>query len=185
MSQWFAIQLVVSDRPFNMDTMPRLDVFAAYSLYAIQGRLGTNACYALRLGFFGERKLARTLCEDMQALFRFASVVQVSAAERARFEKAPTEEVVPLPNSTQRGAQIVQIDSARRAVTGSPGVPQPKSVAPVKKPASNLRGGKKFKSLSQELMEEARQIQLARSEGMKGKHGAAQTASWFSRLLGR
>jgi hypothetical protein len=95
MSKWFAIQLVVSDRPFNLDSMPRLDVFTLYRLYAIQGRLGTNACHALRLGFFSEQQLARKICEDMHALFRFASVVQVSAAEQARFEQAPKQEAPP------------------------------------------------------------------------------------------
>lgn len=89
----FAIQLVVSDRPFNLETMPRLDVFSLYRLYAIQGRLGTNACHALRLGFFSDQQSARTLCDGMRPLFRFASVVQVSAAEQARFEKDPVNHV--------------------------------------------------------------------------------------------
>ena len=116
--QWFAIQLVVSDRPFNFETMPRLDVFAAYRLYAIQGRLGTRACYALRLGFFGEQQFARSLCQDMHALFRFASVVQVSAAERARFEKAPDRDV-PTQDSAKASADVIEISSARREARSS------------------------------------------------------------------
>jgi hypothetical protein len=128
MSKWFAIQLVVSDRPFHLDSMPRLDVFTLYRLYVVQGRLGTNPCHALRLGFFSEQQVARKICEDMHALFRFASVVQVTAAEQARFEKAPHQEAAP---------------------------------------------------------QKARQIESSRSQRMSGNHGAAQAASWFSRLLGR
>jgi len=116
--RWFAIQLVVSDRPFNFETLPRLDVFAAYRLYAIQGRLGTRACHALRLGFFGEQQVAQSLCEDMQALFRFASVVQVSAAEQARFEKAPDREV-PTQNSAGASADVIEIGAARRGAGSS------------------------------------------------------------------
>lgn len=183
--KWFCIQLVVSDRPFNFEAMPRLEVFAAYRLYAIQGRLGTKACYALRLGFFGEQQVARSLCEDMQALFRSASVVQVSAAEQARFAKAP-EQNVPPQKSPKVSADIIEISSARRAVAAPPApiAPQPKSSPPAKRPASNLPGRRKFKSLSQELLEEARQIELARSQRTSGKQGAAQ-GSWLSRLLGR
>lgn len=186
--KWFAVQLVVSDRPFNLETMPHLDVFTAYRLYAIQGRLGTNACHALRLGFFADRQSALSLCADIQALFRFASVVQVSAAEQARFEKAPKQEVPP-EKSPQTGAKVVEISSARRAVAASsseavlaaPSATQPKTSPPIKKPASTMRGPRKFKSLSQELMEEARQIELARSDRLSGK----QASSWLSRLLGR
>jgi hypothetical protein len=187
--KWFAVQLVVSDRPFNLETMPRLDVFTAYRLYAIQGRLGTNACHALRLGFFADRQSALSLCADIQALFRFASVVQVSAAEQARFEKAPKQEVPP-EKPPQTGAKVVEISSARRAVAASssesvllaaPSAIQPKISPPIKKPASTVRGPRKFKSLSQELMEEARQIELARSDRLSGK----QASSWLSRLLGR
>lgn len=177
--KWFSIQLVVSDRPFNLETMPRLDVFALYRLYAVQGRLGTKACYALRMGFFNDRQSAQTLCSDIQALFRAASVVQVSAAEQARFEKAPSQEV-PAPKPTPAVAEVVEISSARR--DNSPVKPV---VVPPRQPASNVQGKKKFKSLSQELLEEARQIELARSDRHSGKPAGAQNVSWLSRLLGR
>lgn len=83
--KWFAVQLAVSDRPANLETLPRFEVFAFYRVYAIQGRLGANACHALRLGFFSEQESARAICADLRAFYRSASVVQVSAAEQARF----------------------------------------------------------------------------------------------------
>lgn len=177
--KWFAVQLAVSDRPVNLETLPRFEVFASWRLYAIQGRLGANACYALRLGFFSDQESARQICSDLKAFYRSASVVQVSAAEQVRFEKAPILEP-PSPKPVTTSADVVEISSARRNVTTSPTVAsKPKAVT---QPAKATPGRSKSKSLSQELWEEARQIELAKS----GRHSTKpQNASWLSRLLGR
>lgn len=174
--KWFAVQLAVSDRPVNLETLPRFEVFATYRLYALQGRLGANACYALRLGFFTDQESARQICSDLKAFYRSAAVVQVSAAEQVRFEKAPGTEA-PLPKPAATSADV---SSPRRNVTTATVVAsKPKAAA---QPAKATRGRSKFKSLSQELWEEARQIELAKS----GRHGTKlQNASWLSRLLGR
>jgi hypothetical protein len=100
--KWFAVQLAVSDRPVNLEALPRFDVFATYRLYSIQGRLGDNACYALRLGFFSEQQSAQTICEDLRAFYRSASVVRIGEAEQARFKQAASQEVAaqkPSPTS--------------------------------------------------------------------------------------
>lgn len=187
--KWFAVQLAVSDRPVNLETMPRFEVFAAHNLYAIQGRLGANACYALRLGFFTEQESAQTICTDLKAFYRSASVVRVSEAEQARFNRVPSQEV-PAQKPSPTGATVVEISSARRSVMGSPAVASGptsstnalKAAAPPRKSAAATPGRKKFKSLSQELLEEARQIELART----ARHSAKpRPTSWLSRLLGR
>jgi hypothetical protein len=186
--KWFAVQLAVSDRPVNLETLPRFEVFGTYRLYAIQGRLGANSCYALRLGFFTEQEPARQICTDLKAFYRSASVVQVSAAEQVRFERAPDGEA-PSPGPTTTSADVVEISSARRNVTASPAVaPQlttatskPKAAAKPASAAGVARGHKKLKSLSQELMDEARQIERAKS----GRRSTKPNASWLSRLFGR
>jgi hypothetical protein len=171
--KWFAVQLAVSDRPVNLETMPRFEVFAAHSLYAIEGRLGANACYALRLGFFTEQESARTICGDLTAFYRSASVVRVSEAEQARFNRVPSEPVPaakPSPVSPAKPAASSNT-TALKAVTSPPS-----------KAVGATQARNKIKSLSQELWEEARQIELAKT----GRHGAkARPASWLSRLLGR
>lgn len=179
LQKWFAVQLAVSDRPVNLDTLPRFDVFAARRLYAIQGRLGANACYALRLGFFTDPESAWQICSDLRAFYRSASVVQVSAAEQVRFENAPILEP-PLPKPATTSAEVVEISSARRNVTTSP--PVASKPKPAAQPAKATQGRSKFKSLSQELWEEARQIQRAKTGRPNTK---PQNASWLSRLLGR
>jgi hypothetical protein len=186
--KWFAVQLAISDRPVDLETLPRFEVFATYRLYAVQGRLGANPCYALRLGFFTEQEPARQICADLKAFYRSASVVQVSAAEQVRFEKAPGREA-PLPVAATTSADVVEISSARRNVTAAPTpapqptitTPKPKAAAQPARTAGVAPGHKKPKSLSQELMEEARQIQRAKS----GRHSPKQNASWLSRLFGR
>ena len=181
--KWFAVQLAVSDRPVNLETLPRFEVFATHRLYAIQGRLGANPCYALRLGFFTEQESARQICADLKAFYRSASVVQVSAAEQVRFEKAPAQEA-PSPEPATTRADVVEISSARRNVTAPPRVaPQPTTTTSLPKPATQpvARTHKKFKSLSQELMEEARQIELAKN----ARHSTKQNASWLSKIYGR
>lgn len=187
--KWFAVQLAVSDRPVNLETMPRFDVFANHRLYAIQGRLGAKACYALRLGFFTERESAQTICMDLMAFYRSASVVQVSEAEQARFERVPA---VPAQKPVPIVADVVEISSARRGVIEAPKVvahptaakspASDKAAATPKSNAAAGQGRKKFKSLSQELMDEARQIELAKS----GRHSTKQRpTSWLSRWFGR
>ena len=172
--KWFAVQLAVSDRPVNLEALPRFDVFASHNLYAVQGRLGAAPCYALRLGFFQERELARTICVDLQAFYRSASVVQVSAAEQARFEKVPSPQLPaqkPMPTSAadpsppKTSANTIVLKTATQA-----------------KPGAAAQRRRKLKSLSQELLEEARQIELASS----ARHSTnQQNTSWLSRLFGR
>jgi hypothetical protein len=176
--KWFVVQLAVSDRPVNLETLPRFEVFAIHRLYAVQGRLGANACYALRLGFFGEQQSAQAICADLRAFYRSAAVVQISAAEQARFERAPTL-TVPEQKPAARVAEVIEISSVRNSVTTA------STVAPqltARKAATVTQGRGKFKSLSQELLEEARQIELAKTARHTTKQ---QNASWLSRWLGR
>ena len=186
--KWFAVQLAVSDRPVNLETIPRFDVFEAHRLYAIQGRLGARTCYALRLGFFTEQQAALTICTDLQAFYRAASVVQVSEAEQVRFNGVRTQEA-PAQKPSSTAADVVQISSARRGVATSPALPARATNSPPKPAAEQpKRGGgagegrKKYKSLAQELLEEARQIERAKSTRPSTKQPAT---SWLSRWLGR
>lgn len=179
--KWFVVQLAVSDRPVNLETMPRLDVFAAYRLYAVEGRSGSGMCHCLRLGFFDEEHSAQTICGYVKTFFRSPSVVRVSAAERMRFQPAahPGE---PFATATPPSDKVVELASVRannranvKNAVNTTATSQPQ------KTAGDSRQVMKNKSLAQELIEEARQIELSKS----GRHRVAkQTASWFSRLLG-
>lgn len=171
--KWFVVQLAVSDRPVNLEAMPRLDVFVAYRLYAVEGRQGSSARYCLRLGFFDEEQSAQTICGYVKTFFRSPSVVRVSAAERARFDPK---------NAVNRAATISAVTTADSRPAPQRSVPAlERSAQPQKTASSSRQLGKKNKSLAQELLEEARQVELAKS----GRHRVVkQPTSWLSRLLG-
>ena len=210
--RWYIIQIVTSNQPINLDTMPRLDVFTAYRLYTVIGQHGRSQCYALRLGFFADETSARDICGYLQDYFASPRVVRVSAAEQSRFGD-PQPRSAP-PAAQKQGVNIVQIAASRDAPTRAASVaPVPtkssisggsananaasrneraeqpaaasgridnkRSAPTAKSPAG---AGKKGKTLGQELMEEARQVQLAKS----GKHRIQQQPkqSWLSRLFG-
>ncbi len=83
--KWYAVQLVISDKPVNLDMMPRLEVFAAHRLYAIAAKHETGTWHALRLGFFPDEQSAEVICGYLQTFFAAPTIVRVSAAEQERF----------------------------------------------------------------------------------------------------
>ena len=230
-SKWYVVQLVVSDRPLNLDTMPRLEVFAAYRLYSIARQQGTPR-HALRLGFFREEASAQMICGHLKTFFASPSVVRISAAEQARFAD-PLRPIVQSQNPAPPSAKVVQLPATRdpsikpaaasaffksagaalqsgkykaadaggaasiakaaaspaRPAVVSPvaqqAVPVLKQSAQLSKPAaagSARQRIKKPRSLREELLEEARQIQMSKT----GKHRVPErTGSWLSRLVGR
>lgn len=162
--KWYAIQLVLSDRPVNLDMMPRLEVFAAHRLYAIAARQADSTMqYALRLGFFADEVSAEVICGHLRTFFSSPAIVRVSTAEQSRFarpaapqaavkKEAPTAAAPPAPAPTATRLPLAQTQ------------------------------GKGRKTLAQELLEEAREVQSSRS----GKQRVPeQRASWLTRLLGR
>ena len=163
----YAIQLVLSDRPVNLDMMPRLEVFAAHRLYAIAAKQADSTMqYALRLGFFADETSAEMICGHLRTFFSSPAIVRVSTAEQSRF--AP-------PAAPQAPTQ-------KRASTSTAApAPAPAPAAPNLPPVASMSGRGK-KSLAEELLEEAREVQLARSGK---KRVPEQRKSWLTRLFGR
>jgi len=163
----YAVQLVVSDRPVNLDMMPRLEVFAAHRLYTIAAKQQSGTWHALRLGFFPDEESAQVICGYLQTFFSSPSIVRVSEAEQTRFA----------PHAVPRAAV------KQAAPVSAPAAPCP---ADVQKPivASKPRAAgpaKKTKTLAEQLLDEAREVQLVRSGR---KRAPEQSGSWLARLLG-
>lgn len=166
--KWYAVQLVLSDRPVNLDMMPRLEVFAAHRLYAIAARQADSTMqYALRLGFFADETAAEMICGHLKTFFSSPAIVRVSTAEQSRFAR-PAAAPTPVPRQTPTAA-------VARAAT-----PAPAPAAPRVSPAQASSKGRK--TLAQELLEEAREVQLSRSGR---KRAPEPRASWLTRLFGR
>ena len=168
--KWYAIQLVLSDRPVNLDMMPRLEVFAAHRLYAIAAKQADSTMhYALRLGFFADETSAEMTCGHLRTFFSSAAIVRVSTAEQSRFAR-------PAAPAAAAAAQRQTPTAAASRATA----PVPAPAAP-RVPLAQA-SGKGKKTLAQELLEEAREVQLARSGK---KRASEQRASWLTRLFGR
>lgn len=173
--RWHVVQLVVSDKPVNLDMMPRLEVFAAHRLYAIAGKQHAATSYSLRLGFFPDEETAEVVCGYLRTFFASPSTLRVSAAEHARFAQpaAPRAAVQKSPSPA----------APRQAVAQQPVVPNitRKTLPPSIKATGTQKLVKRSRTLAEELREEAREVQLSRS----GKHRVPeQSQSWLTRLLG-
>ena len=111
--KWFAIQLAVSDQPVNLDAMPHLDIFEAYSLYSVATAGSGKIVHSLRLGFFKEDVSAEAVSGYLKTFFASPSVIRISVAEQARFKDAPQPrraEPAEEPKSN-----VVELNNARRA----------------------------------------------------------------------
>jgi hypothetical protein len=193
--KWFVIQLALSDKPVNLDMMPRLDVFAAHRLYVVAGKQEGATRYALRLGFFPDEQSAEAICGYLKTFFSSPSIVRVSAAEQARFaQPAAPRAAVPNPASSSTPAPRPSVASVpASAPAAAPAVPpqavarksvaanSAKTLPPSIKANGSQKMVKRTKTLAEALLEEAREVQRSR----RGKNQVSeQSGSWLSRLFG-
>ena len=83
--RWYAIQLAVSDKPFDLASVPKLDILSLYRLYSAAGLNQGRTVYALRLGFFSEETAAAAVAQYLAAYYDKPAVTRVTVAERERF----------------------------------------------------------------------------------------------------
>ena len=84
-SQWFVIQLSLSEQAFDSEAVPNLDIFTAYRLYCVAGIDQGRIVHALRLGFFVEGSAAAAVASYLSAFYDKPTIKRVSSAERDRF----------------------------------------------------------------------------------------------------
>jgi hypothetical protein len=83
--RWYAIQLAVSEKPFDLEGVPKLDILSLYRLYSVAGLNQGRTVYALRLGFFSEETAAEAVAQYLAAYYGKPTVTRVAVAERERF----------------------------------------------------------------------------------------------------
>jgi hypothetical protein len=110
--KWFAIQLAVSDQPVNLDAMPHLDIFEAYSLYSVATAGSGKIVHSLRLGFFKEDVSAEAVSGYLKTFFASPSVIRISVAEQARFKDAPQPRRAQAAEEPK--SNVVDLANARR-----------------------------------------------------------------------
>jgi hypothetical protein len=118
-AHWFAIQLSASEDYFDPDSLPNLDIFNVYRLYAVTGVDQGRVVHALRLGFFSEDLAARAVASYLAAYYENPTVKRVSNAERERFSDQKVEARKDI-GATGRHAtiEITGDRLARRPITG-------------------------------------------------------------------
>jgi hypothetical protein len=140
-AKWFVVQLALSEQPVNLDAMPKLDIFAAYSLYSVALMDGGTIRHALRLGFFREHVSAEAVMGYLKTFFAAPVISQISASEHDRFaESRPIKAASPQD-------KVVQLDNKREAPTRVPTAsiqpmgtaPRPMPPKPVAKPVARAK----------------------------------------------
>jgi hypothetical protein len=80
----FAVQLQWSVQPAELDKVPPLAIFSAYTLYTVEGSRDGRKWYGLRLGFFSDAISAKQVAHYVRSEFTSVAVVPVSPLEKAR-----------------------------------------------------------------------------------------------------
>jgi len=80
----FAVQLQWSVQPIDINKMPPLAIFSAYTLYTVEGSRDGRKWYGLRLGFFGDAVSAKQVASYVRSEFTSVAVIPVSSQERGR-----------------------------------------------------------------------------------------------------
>ncbi|MBS0581356.1 MAG: hypothetical protein JSR36_19035 [Proteobacteria bacterium] len=130
----FAVQLQWSVQPVELDKVPPLAIFSAYTLYTVEGSRDGRKWYGLRLGFFSDAISAKQVAHYVRSEFAAVAVVPVSTQERARatdqdkqaaiLGSAPSapvgrvDEFKLIDDSTEAAEAVAKI--AQQAVPGTP-----------------------------------------------------------------
>ena len=102
----FAVQLQWSVQPVELDKVPPLAIFSAYTLYTVEGSREGRKWYGLRLGFFSDAISAKQVAHYVRSEFASVAVVPVSPQEKARAtddDRRATLGAGPAPRRSERG----------------------------------------------------------------------------------
>jgi hypothetical protein len=147
----FAVQLQWSVQAVELEKVPPLAIFSAYTLYTVEGSRDGRKWYGLRLGFFSDAISAKQVAHYVRSEFASVAVVPVSAQEKSRAtdqdkqaailssappSPAPVEEFKLIDDSAAVAASVAESlkKIAPRAV--------PPPARPAAKPLSDAAGRK-------------------------------------------
>lgn len=189
-AKWFVVQLAVSDQPVNLDAMPRLDIFEAYSVYSVAVMEDNRIRHALRLGFFSEEVSAMAVMGYLKTFFNDPSTVRIPDAEHERFANAPKlTPPQPSPNAVTledkpRPITPINIPTVNAAVERSAAM-RTGSHKAMPHAAGKKTNGRTVKPLidhdTDALTKEARMLGLSDTQIVR----VQKNPSLLSRLLGR
>jgi len=99
---WFAVQLQWSVQPVELNNVPPLAIFSAYTLYTVEGSRDGRKWYGLRLGFFSDAISAKQVAYYVRSEFTSVAVVPVSPQERTRASDVEKKADLPFPKKLRQ-----------------------------------------------------------------------------------
>jgi hypothetical protein len=129
----FAVQLQWSVQPVELDKVPPLAIFSAYTLYSVEGSREGRKWYGLRLGFFNDAISAKQVAYYVRSEFTTVAVVPVGPQERERateFKLIDSEET-PQP-----------APAAPAAAAAAPAAARPAAAAPSERESAGKVGAR-------------------------------------------
>ena len=99
---WFAVQLQWSVQPVELNNVPPLAIFSAYTLYTVEGSRDGRKWYGLRLGFFSDAISAKQVAYYVRSEFTSVAVVPVSPQERTRASDVEKKADLPFPRKLRQ-----------------------------------------------------------------------------------
>jgi hypothetical protein len=125
----FAVQLQWSVQPVELDKVPPLAIFSAYTLYTVEGSRDGRKWYGLRLGFFSDAISAKQVAYYVRSEFASVAVVPVSPQEKSRATEqdaaAALAAPVPTPADPMDEFKLIEDDDPPRAPTAPAGATAP------------------------------------------------------------
>jgi hypothetical protein len=121
---FFAVQLQWSVWPVELDKMPPLAIFSAYTLYTVEGSRDGRKWYGVRLGFFSDAISAKQVAYYVRSEFASVAVVPVSPEEKAfaTEQEIAATLATPVPTRSDPMDEFKLIDDA-------PQLPKPVATA--------------------------------------------------------
>lgn len=135
----FAVQLQWAVQPVELNKVPPLAIFSAYTLYTVEGSREGRKWYGLRLGFFSDAISAKQVAYYVRSEFASVAVVPVSPQERQRAtnEDKKTGTSLAFPRKTRQAPvdEFKLIDSDEEAKPVTPAA-KPAAAKPAARPAA-------------------------------------------------
>ena len=128
----FAVQLQWSVQPVELDKVPPLAIFSAYTLYTVEGSRDGRRWYGLRLGFFSDAISAKQVAYYVRSEFTSVAVVPVSPQEKSRAteQDAAAALAAPVPMRADPMEEFKLLDDdTPRALTPTAPSPPPSRLA--------------------------------------------------------
>jgi hypothetical protein len=124
----FAVQLQWSVQPVELDKVPPLAIFSAYTLYTVEGSRDGRKWYGLRLGFFSDAISAKQVAQYVRSEFTSVAVVPVSPQEKARATDDEQAAILAAPAAPRERAdefKLIDDEAVAPAASQIPARPAP------------------------------------------------------------